>query len=83
MDENRRNYWDALERGIDGVISGRINPKKVLAIVGQLVEKDIKATIVALKYPPNAPATVEQKGSDNPLIDSAGMLNSIRYEVKR
>ena len=32
---------------------------------------------------PNAPETIARKGSDLPLVDTASMLNSITYAVRR
>jgi hypothetical protein len=30
---------------------------------------------------PNAPETIEQKGSSSPLIDTGRMVGAVRYEV--
>lgn len=35
------------------------------------------------KLAPNAPSTVARKGSSKPLIDTASMMNSITYAVRR
>lgn len=34
-----------------------------------------------LKTPPNAPSTIAQKGSDNPLIDTGSMRASVTWKV--
>ena len=41
-----------------------------------LVQKSIRD----LKEPPNAPRTIKEKGSANPLIDTGLMLRSVTYE---
>lgn len=42
----------------------------------------IKKAITDLDTPPNAPATIAAKGSDNPLIDTSHMRNSVTYVVR-
>lgn len=42
----------------------------------------IQAAIVELRDPPNAPSTIAAKGSDNPLIDTSHMLQSVTYDVR-
>ncbi len=37
--------------------------------------------ITDLKTPPNAPSTIAQKGSDNPLIDTGSMRASVTWKV--
>ena len=53
-----------------------------LSRVGLEHQTDIQQKILDLKTPPNAQVTIDKKGSDNPLIDSSAMINSIRYVVK-
>ena len=50
-----------------------------LGIVGQ---QDVQREITALRSPANSQATINAKGSSNPLIDSGHMLQSVTYIVK-
>ena len=50
--------------------------------MGLKIETDIKDKINRLGSPPNAPSTVRRKGSDNPLVDTGTMRESLRYVVK-
>lgn len=34
-------------------------------------------------WPPNAPSTIKQKGSDRPLIDTSSMRNAITYVIRK
>jgi len=43
---------------------------------------ELKKSIIAFDSPANAPATIEKKGADNPLIDTGRMLNAIHHEIK-
>lgn len=49
---------------------------------GLSAQAAIQHSIVALNNPPNSPATIEAKGSDNPLIDTGHMLESVTYIVR-
>ncbi len=69
---------------------------KTLGIVGPIIEGDIATSITDLSSPPNSEITinggwirhangkafkVEGKGSNNPLIDTGFMRNSVSYEI--
>lgn len=51
-------------------------------IAGQAAQDEIKNAIVELDQPPNAPATIAAKGSDNPLIDTTYMLKTVTYVIR-
>lgn len=63
---------------------GEIGVKKVLTYVGEYAQKHVNIAIVKGGYPfkPNAPMTIENKGSSSPLIDTGRLRQSIRYEVR-
>lgn len=42
-----------------------------------------KETIESFDNPPNAPYTVQQKGKDDPLIETGGLLSRFRYRIRR
>lgn len=54
---------------------------KSLSVVGTVAKDDIATSITDLSSPPNAPYTIKQKGSSNPLIDTGVMRNSVTYEI--
>ena len=81
-DSERRKWNAALDKMLLEAIEGKRSLDSALGIVGQLTERDIKRTIRSLSEPANAQATIEIKGSSNPLIDTGTMLNSIRYVVE-
>lgn len=55
--------------------------RQALADMGEVVKGQIKMTIQDFREPPNAAATVKQKGFDKPLIDTGTLWRSIDYEV--
>lgn len=53
----------------------------VLNLMGELIAGQLRASIIAMKTPPNAPSTIRNKGFDDPLVDTGHMLNSVDFEV--
>lgn len=82
VDDNEEKYFRSLNRVMGRIIDGTLNKFQALSFVGQLVEADIKSKIINLDSPANAKSTVRKKGSDNPLVDTGLMGNSIRYVVQ-
>jgi len=63
------------------VADGKMTAEKALKTLGQWGQDEIRKSILKLKSPPNAPSTIRQKGSSNPLIDTGQMMNSIHHTV--
>lgn len=55
--------------------------EKSLKMLGEIMRGDIVLSLTNLNTPPNAPATIKQKGSSNPLIDTGLLRNSISWEL--
>lgn len=53
----------------------------VLEQVGVVAAGAVQEYITDLRTPPNAPSTIAKKGSDNPLVDSGAMRQSVTYAV--
>ena len=70
------------ERAVGQVLAGKMSVEQYLDMVGRDYMSMVKDYIVELSTPPNHPYTVEQKGSDNPLVDTGGLVESISYRVK-
>lgn len=56
--------------------------KPFLNKLGIVAQQDVQREITALRSPANNPATIQAKGSSNPLIDTGHMLQSVTYIVK-
>ena len=50
--------------------------------IGAIAAGEIQDEITNLSEPPNAPVTIERKGSSNPLIDSGFMRQSVDWKVR-
>lgn len=79
--ENRPKYQKAMQRGLEAIIDGRATVDTVLNLIGLEAVADIQKKITDIRTPPNAPVTIAQKGSDNPLIDTGRLRQSVTFSV--
>lgn len=70
------------ERLIPVVLDGNMPSGIFLEEVGALLLTHIKKYAEELNKPANHPFTTERKGSENPLVNTGGMINSISCEVE-
>lgn len=73
-----------LRRLAHAVVTGKMDARKALNLLGAWGASQVKATIAEGPGipPPLAPATIERKGSSRPLVDTGRLLDSITWEVK-
>lgn len=66
------------------VLFGAMTLANALGLVGAQLAAEIKKRVTAGDPipPPNAPSTVEKKGSDRPLIDTGRMVNAVTWLVQ-
>lgn len=81
LDQNRRQIESAQRSLWDSVVRGHMDIRRALEALGQMHQGHIQRRITEIRTPPNAPGTIRQKGSSNPLIDTGHMRASIRYVV--
>ena len=55
---------------------------QVMDLMGQEIAGQLRASIIAMNSPPNAPSTIRKKGFNDPLIDTGYMLSRVDYEVE-
>lgn len=70
-------------QSISRILEGKSNFSQEYKILGPVFVKDMKKSIVDWSTPPNSPRTVEEKGFNDPLIDSGKMLESVDYKIER
>lgn len=68
------DYLEVLENHSDDLDTA-------LEIIGQIAVGKVQVYITELQDPPNAPSTIAQKGSSNPLIDTGAMRQSVTYSI--
>ena len=76
-------FTESLEKVKDGINSGKIEPEKFLAVMGQKGADIISQEIILLDTPPNSPYTIAKKGSSNPLVDTGDMSRSTTWEIRK
>lgn len=81
MRDNRNKYRDGMKTSAKKLLLGQTSLHTVLSKLGIMAQGDIQEEITALQTPPNAPSTIEQKGSSNPLIWTGELRASITYKI--
>lgn len=71
---------DIIDTLATGVESGT-PMNQTLEQVGAIAAGAAQVYMTELRDPPNAPSTIAQKGSDNPLIDTGALRASVSYKV--
>ena len=82
IDENQEAIMDFATTQARMIADGKTTKKDALGAIGEFIKSLIQLTMIELRDPPNAPSTIRQKGSSNPLIGKTGRLNqSISWQV--
>lgn len=80
FDDNESEYVGlAAQIAID--VGDGAMPEMLVQRLALKMEADVKRAITELREPANKPATIAAKGSDNPLIDTSRMRNSVQGRV--
>ena len=82
FDENLSGIKQDMDRRYGQVLKGELDVSRALGLIGLRHQDQIKDKIGSNLPPPNAPATIEKKGSSKTLIDTGAMKNSIHYLVR-
>ena len=83
FDSNKAKYLRQLEGDLQKALRRGRPLKAAMVRLGNEQRNDIVKKITSLRVPPNDPATIAQKGSSNPLIDTGIMRATIRFRVKK
>lgn len=75
--KNTQKWGDSVKTAIVGTNDS----EKALKMLGEIMRGDIVLSLTNLNTPPNAPSTIKQKGSSNPLIDTGLLRSSISWEL--
>ncbi len=79
---NRHKWAKMAREGVLGIIRGNETSDSVSKRIARVMANDIRLTMRVLYDPANAPATVERKGFNNPLIDSGKLIGSITWTFR-
>ena len=78
---NQGMYAKIFERQLPSVLDGSLTVFQILSQVGARAAGDSQEAIESGIAPPNAPSTIAQKGSSNPLVNDGDLKRSITYIV--
>ena len=79
-DKNASRILKQTERALSQVVAGKMTVNTLLDLYGHQMASAIKLYIRDLNSPPNSSITEEVKGSDNPLKDTGGLIESITWK---
>ena len=80
-DENGEDVLKSCERALGQVLGGQMSMEQYLKMLGEQYQGMVQDYIRDLRDPPNSPITVENKGSDNPLVDTGNLIESISFRI--
>ncbi len=84
IDTNKSQIGKAFDEAFNSIVDRKataIQAANRLGLFGvSIVKKQITTSTTWAE--PNAPATIDRKGSSTPLVDTAQMLNSVTYVVR-
>lgn len=83
MAEHEAELKKLTKKCVQKILDGKMNQTQALGLLAQRAQDWIKAKITSNIPPPNAPSTVAAKGSDRTLVDTAQMLNSVEWEIRK
>lgn len=72
-----------IKRGLIKVDENKETLENLAEGVGNIAVSQFKNTVVQLKTPPNSPRTIAEKKSDNPLVDTGLMVESLTFEIRK
>lgn len=80
FDKNRAKYEKTTKVLLGRIYESKVSVERALDILGLMIENDIKSMIRNGSFEPLSIVTITKKGSDKPLIDTAQMINSVRFK---
>lgn len=79
--QNEKKYQRMVMNGIGQIIDGSMTAKELLTILGETAKNDIRRQMVAWSDPANAPATIDRKGTNNPLVDKGILTRNVECRI--
>lgn len=82
-DQEKENIVIESERLLRRVIALELPVNTFYQTLGELIVGKVQRYLTDLRNPPNTPATITNKGSSNPLINTGRLRQSITYKIVR
>lgn len=81
FDEKEGEWQEFFANQIDSLISGSATANSIYSQLGARIASDIQKKIKETSRPSNAAATVANKGTNNPLINTGRLRQSVTWKV--
>ncbi|MDZ5758057.1 hypothetical protein RAK27_05240 [Carnobacterium maltaromaticum] len=81
FDEKEGEWQEFFTNQIDSLISGSATANSIYSQLGARIASDIQKKIKETSRPSNAAATVANKGTNNPLINTGRLRQSVTWKV--
>lgn len=81
VDDNAESITKFCQSQLKSVTNGSKDAESALKAIGAMQVGLVQKTIKDGSFTPNAPSTIEKKGSDKPLIDTGLMRQSVHYVI--
>lgn len=82
VDNNTDRLIRFMANGVTQISLGNATTMGLLNALGLEMQNGIKRSITGGDFAPNAPYTIQKKGSNKPLIDTGIMLNSVTFAIR-
>lgn len=82
VDNNAARINAMCKAQLQAIASGSRTAKEALNALGALQKALVQDTIRNGEFVENAPSTIKKKGSDQPLIDTGRMRQSVNFTIK-
>lgn len=80
--ENRKKWVQDVADNVQFLLNGTVKPEAFVESLGSVMESAIKQKIIDIDDPPNSLQVSIDKGSNNPLIDTGRMIQSVTHEAR-
>ena len=77
VSENKKNWV----LSVQNLMKIHNDPKRVMGLIGVHMQEQIVQSINTWSDPPNSAYTIDKKGFDKPLVETALLMRSIKSEV--
>lgn len=81
LDANINDYVQQIKCDLNLIMWRRLTAKELYKRLGRSIKAHIQHNIQVQNDPKNAPLTVENKGKNDPLVDTGSLLRSISWKV--
>jgi hypothetical protein len=79
----KEKYKAMSKKAAKGLIDGKVTQEQFLELGGLMAVAAVQKAVTDLDTPPNSEATIKEKKSDNPLIDTGLMRSRVTYSVRK